>query len=333
MNQCGCYTTDCKVCLRFATVQTLAAIAGRSRPKGTVTSLPVIRPPCKHEGVILESCKTCGGQSAELRHVRDCELYDTCTRGPSAIRSCSTCSDYAEPPVGFTVDHGASGIGDALLGLMAVAGLKRENPGEHIVYRVSASVQKWLELFDGYDEIGVSAKVHTDRPTPGARQMNLGYSVEWNSKFAAASRLERYCRNIGAVKPHLPSLKEPERIKDLGKDFAGSVVLCPYTTDKTRLWPLDYWVGLERLLIEDGYRTLIVGSERENLIGFAGTPVLGLPPDRVAGIITNARIVIGNDSGMAHLGGILGRPTLVICGDYPGDRIFGCYPKVKCIQG
>jgi hypothetical protein len=50
--------------------------------------------PCIHEGAVLEWCNTCSG---ELRHVRDCDLHERCTRGVvgETVRSCATCGDYA----------------------------------------------------------------------------------------------------------------------------------------------------------------------------------------------------------------------------------------------
>lgn len=59
---------------------------------------PTPRPPCVHEGVILEPCTGC---RSELRHVRACDYEGheptRCTRGPNSgadpdIASCATCA-------------------------------------------------------------------------------------------------------------------------------------------------------------------------------------------------------------------------------------------------
>lgn len=69
-------------------------------------ALPVLRPPCRWEGEVLEACTTCGGSAAEGRHVRECLSDATeagrCTRGRNAgkdpdIASCLTCPGYAPP--------------------------------------------------------------------------------------------------------------------------------------------------------------------------------------------------------------------------------------------
>lgn len=49
--------------------------------------------PCIHEGAVLEWCNTCNG---ERKHVRDCDLYEKCTRGKVSdkVRACEECDDY-----------------------------------------------------------------------------------------------------------------------------------------------------------------------------------------------------------------------------------------------
>lgn len=53
-----------------------------------------LRLPCVHEGPVLEWCHTCQG---ELKHVRECDLHEKCTRGLAGplVRSCVGCGDYA----------------------------------------------------------------------------------------------------------------------------------------------------------------------------------------------------------------------------------------------
>lgn len=50
--------------------------------------------PCVNEGAILEWCNTCNGES---RHVRECDIYDKCTRGyvSNKVRSCVRCAQQS----------------------------------------------------------------------------------------------------------------------------------------------------------------------------------------------------------------------------------------------
>lgn len=49
--------------------------------------------PCIHEGAVLEWCNTCNG---EMKHVRDCDIYEKCTRGKVSdkVKTCVECNDY-----------------------------------------------------------------------------------------------------------------------------------------------------------------------------------------------------------------------------------------------
>ena len=73
------------------------ATLAESRKQRLVDNLPKgikkVELPCIHEGAILEFCPTCNG---EMRHVRDCDIYEKCTRGfvSSNMQSCVRCKDY-----------------------------------------------------------------------------------------------------------------------------------------------------------------------------------------------------------------------------------------------
>lgn len=85
---------NCETCRASAVVRD-----GSTRPPivgyvaSTTTPLPVLRSPCVHEGAVLEFCPTCQG---DLRHVRDCDVHERCTRGfvSTLIKSCINCPEY-----------------------------------------------------------------------------------------------------------------------------------------------------------------------------------------------------------------------------------------------
>lgn len=49
--------------------------------------------PCVKEGAIIEWCNTCNG---EMRHVRECDVHEKCTRGlvSQKVKACVRCEDY-----------------------------------------------------------------------------------------------------------------------------------------------------------------------------------------------------------------------------------------------
>jgi len=69
-----------------------AVRALESTGQGGWSSTPALGP-CGHEGPILEWCNTCNG---EMKHVRECDLYDKCTRGyvSDKVRSCDRCESH-----------------------------------------------------------------------------------------------------------------------------------------------------------------------------------------------------------------------------------------------
>ncbi len=239
--------------------------------------------PCIHEGPVLEWCHTCTG---ERGHIRDCDLHERCTRGDrkKSVKCCLDCGDFStgsqsETLADIVIEQGAGGIGDGLLGLLAVARLKADNPGKVIEYRVSALALPFVAMFEGYDILSVSSRQHNERPVKGALQLNLGYTQENRDKFPVA-RWERYASNIGASGVALPALRQT-----LETTRAGYVLLCPYSTDDTREWSLHHWLTLERLLMEAGYSVAIVRQESENAAGFASEPLIGDAKQIAAGML------------------------------------------------
>ncbi|MCX7806529.1 MAG: glycosyltransferase family 9 protein, partial [Planctomycetota bacterium] len=122
-----------------------------------------------------------------------------------------------------------------------------------------------------------------------------------------------------------------EGIAGAGRPVA---ILAPYAAWSTRNWPLHRWVGLEDMLIASGFATVILDApgDGRRIAMFRGARYWGQKPGRVAALIEGADIVIGNDSGICHLAGVLGVPALAICGPTGGEAIFGWYRCVRPIQ-
>lgn len=238
-----------------------------------------------------------------------------------------------------TVNHGASGIGDGLLGLLAVTGL-REKLQRPIRYKVGPNAYPWVGLFCGWDEL---AHHETDTPVgqlldvpprhvPGDREMNQGYSAELGTR-SLMSRLGRYLRNVGADVPCTPPLRDVERCLDLGGAFAGSVILCPFTHYDSRAWPKRHWAELALRLDLAGLRVVLCVHEANCMEGIHGERLAGAEPARVAGAFLCAGAVCSIDSGLAHLSGILGTPTVVLSAVTNGRKIFDCYGSTLALPG
>jgi ADP-heptose:LPS heptosyltransferase len=198
----------------------------------------------------------------------------------------------------------ANGIGDALHGLVAVAGMKRRFPQSQIHYHCRN--HEWVKLFDGYDEL------HQLDHTKGMN-LNAGYK----EALGKLPCWKRYCLN--ALPPHgvegvLPTLKEPDALLQEGEKYRGCTALCIRACYPTRQWPYQHWLDLERLLIDAGETPVIVHNNSAEMMGFRGERLFNKTPRQITSVLLNAKTVIGVESGMCSLASILGKMPYVLCG-------------------
>jgi heptosyltransferase-1 len=123
-------------------------------------------------------------------------------------------------------------------------------------------------------------------------------------------------------------------------------VICPFTTRPQKHWFEDRWVRLSRLLGEQlnlpvimlggpgdiGAAARIAGTAEAVLFNLAGKTTLG----QAAALIQGARLLIGVDTGLTHLGIALDIPTLALFGstrpylDPATDRADILYRVLPC---
>jgi hypothetical protein len=293
---------------------------------------------CAHRG---PQTRTLGKGCGSCR-VFACAKHGECMIAPHLDRGgiplCSQCADYehktqtAGPPPNV-LDHGAGGLGDGLLGLCAVAGLKADHSDWTITYRPGAAAIEVVRQFHGYDVLALRQSPTHDGPMAGAVQLNAGYREEFRDRFAVP-RWERYRKNAGASRCAIPGLRDTRAIFEGAADLAGRAILAPFSTEPAREWSVQHYLTLGRLLTEAGYKVAVVHTDVRKLSPFRGAERWhDLTPERLTGACLGAVAVIGPDSGPAHLGGILGTPTVVLGGYTPVRQIFGFYPRVTCLQG
>ena len=75
-------------------------------------------------------------------------------------------------------------------------------------------------------------------------------------------------------------------------------------------------------------------ATRKDFKAFRSPYFLGChPPDVLTAAMGMMSCIISNDSGFGHLGGIMGIPTIAICGGpYDGNVVFGWYGGVRVLQ-
>ena len=111
------------------------------------------------------------------------------------------------------------------------------------------------------------------------------------------------------------------RVAGVGGDY---VAFAPFTTRPQKHWFDDRWVECaRRLSAEMGLRVVLLGGpgDRDHakaIVSQAGPAALSLAGDtsllEAAAIIAGARLLVGVDTGLTHLGLAMGTPTLALFG-------------------
>jgi hypothetical protein len=119
-----------------------------------------------------------------------------------------------------------------------------------------------------------------------------------------------------------------DRLRELG---GPPVLLFPQTAWVTREWPANYWVDLAWRLKSVGVPSVVLMSQKDER--FTNTPLYwwGTPIPRLAALIEQAALVVGNDSFPAHLAGALDVPTLALMGP-TRPTVFAHAPAVECLS-
>ncbi|MDR3721806.1 MAG: glycosyltransferase family 9 protein [Candidatus Acidoferrales bacterium] len=127
-----------------------------------------------------------------------------------------------------------------------------------------------------------------------------------------------------------PRLDLPPLERELGRAASAQVLVFPQGHWTPRVWPRNYYVELCHRLKRHGCNVAVVLTEPDAAFSQFRT-IAGQSLLFVAAMMQRAELVIGNDSGPAHLAGTLGRPVLAIHGPTT-ERIFAHLPEVTCLR-
>lgn len=158
----------------------------------------------------------------------------------------------------------------------------------------------------------------------------IGWEPSW--KHEHGKKMEVFTKLLPS---EMPTVHDKQTITLASKNDSPYVLLFPFTALHRRDW--NNWRSLAQALIDSG-RRVIAGCwnfEDELKRMFAGMPVhllLQRPPAEVAVAILNASVIVANDSGMAHVGGMLGVSTVAIhAGSLPHSFLFDQTSTVKSV--
>jgi hypothetical protein len=117
-----------------------------------------------------------------------------------------------------------------------------------------------------------------------------------------------------------------DRDRDTGKNVR--VLIFPETYWASRQWPLGYFKDLAAMLDAAGFNTVAMLPNATNKDGFP-YGFYGMSLYHGAAMMARADVVIGCDSGPAHIAGTIGVPTLAVCGPTVPEIVFGHMPSVR----
>ena len=151
--------------------------------------------------------------------------------------------------------------------------------------------------------------------------------LEWIAQQVGTSLRDVHNPDAPEVHPYCrPRLDLPPMDREMGGAARAGVLFCPEGAWPARVWPRNYWLELCHLLKAVGIDLAIVTPKRAEDFG-AFRCIYDQSVAFIAAAMQRARLVIGNDSGPAHLAGTIGTKTLAIQGPTT-ERIFAHIPEV-----
>jgi ADP-heptose:LPS heptosyltransferase len=230
----------------------------------------------------------------------------------------------------------ALGLGDLLVAVPALRGLRAAYPGDRLVLATPAGLAPLAMLTGAVDEVlpadGVTAPpVLPAVPTPPALAVNLHGRGPQSTRALLGLRPGRLW---AYAHPELPGLDGPEWT-DTGPEAArwcrllahhgvpadpgdlrlapppgpgpapGAVVVHPGAAYASRRWPADRYAAVAGALHRRGPRVVVTGGPAERPLATEVATRAGLPP----------AAVLAGDTDLLGLAALVARARLVLCGD------------------
>jgi ADP-heptose:LPS heptosyltransferase len=247
-------------------------------------------------------------------------------------------------------------LGDLLVAVPALHGIRRANPDHRLVLAVPAWLEPIVDLVGGIDALLPTPGLDHPLPLPPGRvdtavnlhgnggesrgllealapRRRVGHrSPGWDGPQWQDGILERE-RWARLVTAHgMPA--DPDDVALLPPTVASPAPECVVVHVGafygSRQWPVDRFAQVVRKLTTDGERVILTGSAAERPRALETAELSGLPESAVAAgvlglgefaaLVASARLVITADTGAAHLASAYARPSVVIFGPAPPEE-------------
>ena len=255
------------------------------------------------------------------------EVQKKCGAAVSAALGKKAAAGTVAPRSIHMANH-AFGIGDAITGLYAAVGAAEL--GYHVVYHTR--YPRWLERAS-HPHLTITdaepPKGTPDMDTDHAEQLRYARDkVRWYAGRVAG--------NLPVWNGARPKIDRTVHIPRV--DFARYVVISPFAAWESRDWPEMHWRRLAHLLRESGREMVVIGTSREEdriartfdkSYAYWAIKRDDTWVEWVTDLMLGAEAVLGLDSGMIHMAGLLGVPAVSIHAHLPPEFLFSCAPSVR----
>lgn len=247
----------------------------------------------------------------------------------------------------------ALGLGDLLTAVPALRGLRRHYRDGHIVLAAPERYRELATLTGAVDDVLPTARLGDARPLaqPPALAINLhgcgpqsiDHLLTWQPRQVITHRhsshpafagppwcadvhdVQRWCALLewAGIQCHCADVTLP-RPPAVGREHTGAIVIHPGASAAARRWPAERFAAVAAALREDGYEIVFSGSGAEFGLAHDVARAAGLPRSAVvagmldlvalAALLSDSRLVICGDTGVAHLAAATATASVVLFG-------------------
>lgn len=189
----------------------------------------------------------------------------------------------------------------------------------------------------------IAAELTPLAPEPFRKEEMVNLFTDHSAQIRYAySRARWYC---SLINPCLQPCRPQQIDRGIAVerfDFKNYVLFAPCSGAMSRDWPSTHWSRLALLFREAGIEVVMVGTEEQEPVlsriceGTAAYWVVNHSPEWVTDALLGAKVLISNDSGLAHVGGLLESSTVAIHAQFSaemlwaGTKVTSITPATKC---
>jgi len=233
------------------------------------------------------------------------------------------------------IDLHGKGIGDVVVACWLIHGARQAGKMLRINPRGRKDVCRLFSLEP--EEI-------TDRESVNwAKTDGLGHRREYAAveNGQPLSRFRSWAEALGME--DLAPVRPPYREMPEDGDWAAAewerfgtpkqmrIAIFPETAWLIRQWPKAYFMDLATALKARDTAVVMVGRHKKAVADMGSRWYAGFSIGQTAALIKRADLVIGNDSGPAHIAGAIGTQTRVLGGPTDIDLVFAHDPNIRCL--